>query len=1598
MNAPFKQLRSPLMRLTMRRLFSTLTSEGFVTELSDTAGDTSSGTTTVTGTTTTGTTTITGTTTTDTSTITETTTTAATTLTDTGTITFEDVDLLDTHTATVTGSVTNAAGEAVRGQLTLGAVDNTEDQFGGLGWTYSVEDGALDDLSEGETRVETFTVALDDGNGGVVEQDVVITITGTNDVATLTSATGTFTESDATQSTAWYVDAERCRCHGCDGCCTNGMLPARMGRSRLMRRALGPTTWPPTMRWMLARWLRTPLRLRPAMAVRRRLRDHDHGHGMMWRRSSLRIPDKTFTESDATQSTAWYVDAERCRCHGCDGCCTNGMLPARMGRSRLMRRALGPTTWPPTMRWMLARWLRTPLRLRPAMAVRRRLRDHDHGHGMMWRRSSLRIPDKTFTESDATQSTAWYVDAERCRCHGCDGCCTNGMLPARMGRSRLMRRALGPTTWPPTMRWMLARWLRTPLRLRPAMAVRRRLRDHDHGHGMMWRRSSLRIPDKTFTESDATQSTAWYVDAERCRCHGCDGCCTNGMLPARMGRSRLMRRALGPTTWPPTMRWMLARWLRTPLRLRPAMAVRRRLRDHDHGHGMMWRRSSLRIPDKTFTESDATQSTAWYVDAERCRCHGCDGCCTNGMLPARMGRSRLMRRALGPTTWPPTMRWMLARWLRTPLRLRPAMAVRRRLRDHDHGHGMMWRRSSLRIPDKTFTESDATQSTAWYVDAERCRCHGCDGCCTNGMLPARMGRSRLMRRALGPTTWPPTMRWMLARWLRTPLRLRPAMAVRRRLRDHDHGHGMMWRRSSLRIPDKTFTESDATQSTAWYVDAERCRCHGCDGCCTNGMLPARMGRSRLMRRALGPTTWPPTMRWMLARWLRTPLRLRPAMAVRRRLRDHDHGHGMMWRRSSLRIPDKTFTESDATQSTAWYVDAERCRCHGCDGCCTNGMLPARMGRSRLMRRALGPTTWPPTMRWMLARWLRTPLRLRPAMAVRRRLRDHDHGHGMMWRRSSLRIPDKTFTESDATQSTAWYVDAERCRCHGCDGCCTNGMLPARMGRSRLMRRALGPTTWPPTMRWMLARWLRTPLRLRPAMAVRRRLRDHDHGHGMMWRRSSLRIPDKTFTESDATQSTAWYVDAERCRCHGCDGCCTNGMLPARMGRSRLMRRALGPTTWPPTMRWMLARWLRTPLRLRPAMAVRRRLRDHDHGHGMMWRRSSLRIPDKTFTESDATQSTAWYVDAERCRCHGCDGCCTNGMLPARMGRSRLMRRALGPTTWPPTMRWMLARWLRTPLRLRPAMAVRRRLRDHDHGHGMMWRRSSLRIPDKTFTESDATQSTAWYVDAERCRCHGCDGCCTNGMLPARMGRSRLMRRALGPTTWPPTMRWMLARWLRTPLRLRPAMAVRRRLRDHDHGHGMMWRRSSLRIPDKTFTESDATQSTAWYVDAERCRCHGCDGCCTNGMLPARMGRSRLMRRALGPTTWPPTMRWMLARWLRTPLRLRPAMAVRRRLRDHDHGHGMMWRRSSLRIPDKTFTESDATQSTAWYVDAERCRCHGCDGCCTNGMLPARMGRSRLMRRALGPTTWPANDALDAGQVVTDTFTVATSDGGSSSVT
>ena len=57
-----------------------------------------------------------------------------------------------------------------------------------MGWTYSAANGEIDFLGAGETVQLTFTVTVDDNNGGTDTQDVVITITGTNDVPIIDSA------------------------------------------------------------------------------------------------------------------------------------------------------------------------------------------------------------------------------------------------------------------------------------------------------------------------------------------------------------------------------------------------------------------------------------------------------------------------------------------------------------------------------------------------------------------------------------------------------------------------------------------------------------------------------------------------------------------------------------------------------------------------------------------------------------------------------------------------------------------------------------------------------------------------------------------------------------------------------------------------------------------------------------------------------------------------------------------------------------------------------------------------------------------------------------------------------------------------------------------------------------------------------------------------------------------------------------------------------------------------------------------------------------------------------------------------------------------
>ena len=108
---------------------------------------------------------------------------------DTGVIAFTDVDLKDSHTVSVTPNA------GTLGTLTaIISNESTGDGTGAVTWNYNVNNDAVQYLAAGETRVETFTVTVSDGHGGIDTQTVSVTITGTNDVPTVSAVTSTTSE------------------------------------------------------------------------------------------------------------------------------------------------------------------------------------------------------------------------------------------------------------------------------------------------------------------------------------------------------------------------------------------------------------------------------------------------------------------------------------------------------------------------------------------------------------------------------------------------------------------------------------------------------------------------------------------------------------------------------------------------------------------------------------------------------------------------------------------------------------------------------------------------------------------------------------------------------------------------------------------------------------------------------------------------------------------------------------------------------------------------------------------------------------------------------------------------------------------------------------------------------------------------------------------------------------------------------------------------------------------------------------------------------------------------------------------------------------
>src|SRR5205085_1534020 len=105
-------------------------------------------------------------------------------LTDSGIINFSDVDLTDVHLVSATGT---PVGTTLGSLTAVKDLDTTTTGTGGkLTWTYTVADSAVEYLAAGQTKVESFTITLDDQHGGLITKQIDVTITGTNDAPVIT--------------------------------------------------------------------------------------------------------------------------------------------------------------------------------------------------------------------------------------------------------------------------------------------------------------------------------------------------------------------------------------------------------------------------------------------------------------------------------------------------------------------------------------------------------------------------------------------------------------------------------------------------------------------------------------------------------------------------------------------------------------------------------------------------------------------------------------------------------------------------------------------------------------------------------------------------------------------------------------------------------------------------------------------------------------------------------------------------------------------------------------------------------------------------------------------------------------------------------------------------------------------------------------------------------------------------------------------------------------------------------------------------------------------------------------------------------------------
>jgi VCBS repeat-containing protein len=116
-----------------------------------------------------------------------------------GQVVFDDVDVTDTHSASVTnvalsGTVGTLVGADVQSLLNLSVTSTETASDGTVDWTFATPGSVFDYLASGETLDITYTVTIDDGNGGTTDEVVTITVHGTNDAPLASAVAATANE------------------------------------------------------------------------------------------------------------------------------------------------------------------------------------------------------------------------------------------------------------------------------------------------------------------------------------------------------------------------------------------------------------------------------------------------------------------------------------------------------------------------------------------------------------------------------------------------------------------------------------------------------------------------------------------------------------------------------------------------------------------------------------------------------------------------------------------------------------------------------------------------------------------------------------------------------------------------------------------------------------------------------------------------------------------------------------------------------------------------------------------------------------------------------------------------------------------------------------------------------------------------------------------------------------------------------------------------------------------------------------------------------------------------------------------------------------